>query len=220
MEIQNILWNIVKFGFFILIGILILWGYFWRVRNTDITYHDKYPQTLKLNSKAFDNYNMIPEKFSAEQGGISPPLTWSAVPKGAQSFALIITDPDLPSPKLKAVTFTHWILYNIPLDVRELPAGISNDELKRQKISIGDNGGGRKQFYPPCPILGTHEYFFRLYALDVKKIQPDTEKRKDILKAMEPHIIGYGELTGKYRCEKFSPIDALQNNINRILKGN
>jgi Raf kinase inhibitor-like YbhB/YbcL family protein len=92
----------------------------------------------------------------------------------------------------------HWVLYNIPGDVAGLDSGVTDTELSDLGIKVGPNWSGETRYYPPCPVSGRHRYVFRLYALDVDAIQPETDNRQGVLRAMENHVIAYGELNGFY----------------------
>ena len=215
-----LLWLAGGFGGFCLLALLLSIGHGRYVRHTDRVYHEELSKTLRLGSEAFEDHGLIPPEFSCEQAGdgrdVSPPLAWSGAPEGAKSFVLIAIDPDIPSSAIQFAEFTHWALYNIPADVMELPARISHADLNELGIRIGRNGAGQKQFYPPCPLSGTHDYLFRLYALGIDGIQPKKENKRSLLAAMEGYVLAYGELTGRYQCQKFDMKTALRWNMTRM----
>lgn len=148
---------------------------------------------IELKSKAFDNGGVIPEKYTCDGDDISPPLSWKSVPKETKSIALICDDPDAPTG-----TWVHWVVYNLPPDLRELKENI----IPERKI---ENGGiqGMNDFKKigyggPCPPGGTHRYFFKIYALDtVIDLGPGATK-SHLLIAMEGHILAKEDLMGKY----------------------
>jgi len=151
-------------------------------------------QGLELKSPAFVSGSMIPSLYTCQGKNISPPLTWSGAPAGTKSFVLICDDPDAP-----ILTWVHWVYYNIPASVTSLPEALSKTEKSAQggihgKSSFGDFGYGG-----PCPPWGTHRYFFKLYALDTMLTLPPGAKKKDVLKAMEKHILSQTELMGKFK---------------------
>ena len=153
-------------------------------------------QGLELKSSAFVSGSMIPSLYTCKGKNISPPLTWSGAPAGTKSFVLICDDPDAP-----ILTWVHWVYYNIPASVTSLTEALSKTEKPAQggihgKSSFGDFGYGG-----PCPPWGTHRYFFKLYALDTMLTLPSGAKKKDVLKAMENHVLNKAELIGKYKKE-------------------
>jgi len=148
---------------------------------------------IKITSAAFEEGGMIPRKYTCDGENVSPPLTWTSVPEGTRSIALICDDPDAPMG-----TFVHWVLFNLPPDITGLPEGVPT-------VSELDNGGkhgitdfGRVGYGGPCPPSGAHRYYFKLYALDTEVALPAGAKKKEALKAMEGHILGQGQLMGKY----------------------
>jgi hypothetical protein len=151
-------------------------------------------QGLELKSSAFVSGSMIPSLYTCEGKNISPPLAWSGAPAGTRSFVLICDDPDAP-----ILTWVHWVYFNIPASVTSLPEALSKSEKPAQggihgKSSFGDFGYGG-----PCPPWGTHRYFFKLYALDTMLTIPSGAKKKDVLKAMDKHVLSQTELIGKYK---------------------
>ena len=130
--------------------------------------------TLKLTSPAFGEGLSIPTRYTCEGDDVSPPLSWSGVPAGTKSLALIVDDPDAPDPKAPRMTWVHWVVYDMPVStvglpeaVRELPAG----------SRPGLNDWKRTGYGGPCPPIGRHRYFHKLYALDVELVQPAVEQR-------------------------------------------
>ncbi|MFA6571676.1 MAG: YbhB/YbcL family Raf kinase inhibitor-like protein [Bacteroidota bacterium] len=153
---------------------------------------DKKPMKMKISSSSFQEGTLIPQKFTCDGKNISPALEWQNVPKGTKSFALIVDDPDAPMG-----TWIHWVVYNIPSDVLEFPEDFSSSELNN-KVKQGSASNNKTGYHGPCPPNGTHRYFFKIYALDlVLEEEPGLTKEK-ILKKMEGHILGQGELMGKY----------------------
>jgi Raf kinase inhibitor-like YbhB/YbcL family protein len=146
-----------------------------------------------LSSNAFIQEAAIPTRYSCDGENISPPLEWGDPPQGTESFALILDDPDAPGG-----TWVHWILYNIPAEVRALPEAIPPEEELPDGSRHGENSFGRLDYGGPCPPSGTHRYFFKLYALDVTlDLEPGVDK-KTLLQAMEGHVLAEAELMGTY----------------------
>jgi Raf kinase inhibitor-like YbhB/YbcL family protein len=149
---------------------------------------------IKVVSSAFQEGGMIPADYTCDGKDISPPLSWSGVPEQAVTLALICDDPDAP-----LGTWVHWVLYNLPASVRELPAGVPPDERLANGAVQGRNDFRRLGYGGPCPPGGTHRYYFKLYALDkALDLKPGATK-KELLKAMEGHILAEGQLMGRYK---------------------
>lgn len=155
----------------------------------------EFSTSFELTSTAFTQGEPIPEKFSCQGEDVSPPLTWGDPPAGTQSLALIMDDPDAPGG-----TWDHWILFNISPDKRELQENlpITGKNVDPQAIFVGKNSWGRAEYGGPCPPSGTHRYFFKLYALDtVIDLLPGASK-KELLQAMDGHILAQAELMGTF----------------------
>ena len=141
---------------------------------------------MKITSPEFGHEELIPSKFTCDGKDINPPLLFEAIPPEAQSLALIVDDPDAPRR-----TWVHWVVYNIPLQ-----EGIEENSVPGD---LGRNDFKRRRYGGPCPPIGTHRYFFKLYALDTKlHLNADIEKG-DLEKAMEGHILDRAELIGRYK---------------------
>ncbi len=149
---------------------------------------------IKITSPAFEDGGLIPAKYTCDGADISPPLQWDAVPEGTQSIALISDDPDAP-----VGTWVHWVLFNLPADTRELAENIPPDKTLANGARQGITDFGRIGYGGPCPPSGTHRYFFKIYALDTKIDLAAGARKRDLLKAMEGHILSQGQLIGKYR---------------------
>ncbi|MCJ7777236.1 MAG: YbhB/YbcL family Raf kinase inhibitor-like protein [Sedimentisphaerales bacterium] len=149
---------------------------------------------IKVTSSAFKDEGLIPAKYTCDGDDISPPLQWDAVPQGAKSIALISDDPDAPMG-----TWVHWVLFNLPAEKNNLEENIPPDKTLPNGARQGANDFGRIGYGGPCPPSGTHRYFFKIYALDTKLSLQAGAKKSDLLKAMQGHILGQGQLTGKYK---------------------
>ena len=148
---------------------------------------------MTLTSSAFEQGGRIPTKHTGEAEDVSPALAWSNVPEGTQSFALICHDPDAPLVKPGAYGFVHWVLYDIPGDVRELAEGFDGGTL-----GVNDFGNAAYGGPAPPPGHGTHHYFFWLLALDAEPELPAGLEMWQLLKGIEPHVIGMNRLMGTY----------------------
>jgi Raf kinase inhibitor-like YbhB/YbcL family protein len=165
-------------------------------QDSAITYSDrtqlpKEVKTMKLASDAFNPQGFIPSKYTCDGDDISPALTWDEVPTGTQSIALIVDDPDAPRQ-----TFVHWVVYDLPATVRQLPEQMTSQKLGGVQ---GKNDFGKLGYGGPCPPSGTHRYFFKLYALDKQLGLAAGATKDQVLAAMEGHILAQAELIGKYK---------------------
>ena len=154
--------------------------------------------TLMLNSSAFDNGGEIPARYTCEGKDISPPLAWTGVPDAARSLVLIVDDPDAPDPKAPTRVWIHWVLYNLPPDLSALPEGVTAATLP-PGAAEGLNDWKRAGYGGPCPPIGRHRYFHRLYALDTVLEGMHTPTRAQVEAAMNGHVIAQAELLGTYQ---------------------
>lgn len=152
--------------------------------------------SMQLQSAAFTNGGAIPARYTCEGEDISPPLAWSGAPKEARSLALIVDDPDAPDPAAPKMTWVHWVLYNIPVteaglagQVKTLPAGTGE----------GLNDWKRTGYRGPCPPVGRHRYFFKLYALDTVLELSGAPTKAQLEKAMAGHVLAQATLMGTYQ---------------------
>jgi Raf kinase inhibitor-like YbhB/YbcL family protein len=150
---------------------------------------------MRLKSSAFKNEAAIPTQFTCEGENISPPLTWDGVPEKSQALALIVDDPDAPGG-----TFTHWVVYNLPLIPAGLEAGASLTDRLSEGLREGLNDFGKQGYGGPCPPRGhgEHRYFFRLYALGQKLTFEGLITRSQLLDAITGKTLGEAVLMGKY----------------------
>lgn len=153
---------------------------------------------LNITSPSFAHNGAIPARHACDGRDISPALAWTGVPAGTQSLALIVDDPDAPDPDAPKMTWVHWMLYNIPPGASGLTEGISDHDLPDGTMQ-GVNDWHRSGYGGPCPPIGRHRYFFKLYALDA--VLPDLKHpaKAALEKAMRGHVIGQAELIGLYQ---------------------
>jgi len=136
---------------------------------------------------------MIPRRYTCDGEDVSPPLEWNDVPEGTKSLALICDDPDS-----KAGIWVHWVIFNIPAAVRELPEDVPPERTLPDGSRQGLNDFNRIGYGGPCPAVGTHRYFFKLYALDkTLDLEPGATKAQ-VEEAMRGHILGECRLVGRY----------------------
>ena len=152
---------------------------------------------LTLRSKAFTDGGEIPTKYTCEGEDIAAPLEWEGVPEEARSLVLIIDDPDAPDPKAPKMTWVHWVLYSIPPDTSGLPEGAVSADLP-PGTKEGLNDWKRTGYGGPCPPIGRHRYFHKLYALDTVLKGMDRPTKAQIEAAMRGHVIAKTELVGTY----------------------
>ncbi len=151
---------------------------------------------LKITSSVFEDGGEIPAKYTCQGADVSPPLAFSGVPDGAKSLVLIVDDPDAPDPKAPKMTYVHWVLYNLPPDTRGFDEG-----AKTFPPGAGDgiNDWKRTGYGGPCPPIGRHRYFFKLYALDAKLASLDKPTKDAVLKAMQGHVLAEAQIIGTYQ---------------------
>ena len=153
--------------------------------------------TLKLTSTAFSDNGAIPAKYTCEGDDISPPLAWSGAPAGTQSLVLIVDDPDAPDPAKPQRVWVHWVLYNLPPDMTGLAEAVAERDLPKGNEG-GLNDWGRTGYGGPCPPIGRHRYFFKLYALDVRLKGLTSPRKAQVEAAMEGHVLAQATLIGTY----------------------
>ena len=160
---------------------------------------------MKLTSPSFATNGRIPAEHTCEGADTSPPLAWSDVPAGTKSLALVVDDPDAPDPKAPQTIWLHWIVYAIPPTVTALAAGASGSALPAGARE-GQNDWKASGWRGPCPPVGRHRYFFKLYALDVALDGATIATRADLQRAMAGHVLTAAGLVGLY--EKHGAPDA------------
>ena len=151
-----------------------------------------------IQSKSFRHNEMIPARYTCDGQDISPPLQWSGIPTEAKSLVLIVDDPDAPDPDAPKMTWVHWVLYNIPVDTPGLEENISSASLP-EGAKEGINDWDRKGYGGPCPPIGRHRYFFKIYALDTVLADLQQPTKKQLEEAIEGHILTKAELVGMYQ---------------------
>jgi Raf kinase inhibitor-like YbhB/YbcL family protein len=154
--------------------------------------------TLRIESSAFVAGGEIPVAHTCEGKDTSPPLDWSGLPDGTGSLALIVDDPDAPDPKAPKTTWVHWILYDMPPTVTGLSAAIFAKDLP-QGTREGLNDWKRSGYGGPCPPVGRHRYFHKLYALDTLLGDLGAPTKAQLEKAMHGHVLARAELMGTYQ---------------------
>ncbi len=152
--------------------------------------------SMQLTSPAFQNNTLIPEKYTCDSLGISPPLTITNVPKEAKSLVLLMDDPDIP--EIAKTTYhievwDHWVIFNMSPTLKEIQEG------KMPEGTLGKNSRGNLTYGGPCPPDREHRYFFKLYALDIKLDLPAGATKAQVEQAMQNHILTEAILIGRYK---------------------
>lgn len=156
--------------------------------------------SITVTSAAFLPHTEIPTKYTCEGEDVSPPLAWSGVPASVKSFALIVDDPDAPDPQAPKMTWVHWVLYNIPLAVTHLDEGAST--RLPPGVREGLNDWKRTGWGGPCPPIGRHRYYFKMYALDALLRDLGSPTKAALEEAMMGHVIAQGQLIATYQKKK------------------
>jgi Raf kinase inhibitor-like YbhB/YbcL family protein len=156
---------------------------------------------LRLFSSAFSDNGEIPSRYTCEGQDVSPPLAWSGAPGQTKSFALIVDDPDAPDPKAPRTIWVHWVLYNLPPITSSLPEAVAAEQLPAGTLS-GVNDWKRTGYGGPCPPVGRHRYFHKLYALDVELPDLHNPSKARLEQAMAGHVVDQAQLVGTYERRK------------------
>jgi Raf kinase inhibitor-like YbhB/YbcL family protein len=151
-----------------------------------------------ITSPAFADQSAMPARHTCEGADVSPALRWSGAPPSTRSFVLIVDDPDAPDPRAPQRTWVHWVVYNLPADTKHLTDDAAGQRLPDGALQ-GLNDWKREGYGGPCPPIGRHRYFHKLYALDT--MLPDLRRptKPQLVKAMEGHVLARAELVGTYQ---------------------
>jgi Raf kinase inhibitor-like YbhB/YbcL family protein len=154
--------------------------------------------TLKLSSPAFSDGGNIPIQYTCQGGDASPPLHWDGTPEETESFVLIVDDPDAPDPNAPKMVWVHWVVVNLPASVNNLPENASKNGLP-SGVVVGINDAKELSYHGPCPPIGEHRYFHKLYALDTMLTFAAPPTKRQVMQAMKGHILAEAQLVGVYR---------------------
>jgi Raf kinase inhibitor-like YbhB/YbcL family protein len=152
---------------------------------------------LTLRSTAFQHSAAIPRKYTCDGEDLAPPLEWRGAPPATRSFALIVDDPDAPDPAAPKMTYVHWVLYDVPAATSSLPEGARSESLPAGTRE-GINDWKRTGYGGPCPPIGRHRYFFKLYALDAMLGDLGKATKPQVEAALKGHVLEQTELIGTY----------------------
>ena len=154
--------------------------------------------TFTLQSSAFQHGGAIPRRYTCDGDDVSPPLRWSGAPEKTRCFALIVDDPDAPDPAAPKRVYVHWVLHDVPASVTSIDEDAEPLAVKAGARQ-GQNDWGRTGYGGPCPPIGRHRYFFKLYALDAALGHMGTPAKRDVERAMQGHVLATAELMGTYQ---------------------
>lgn len=153
---------------------------------------------LAIRSPAFADGGEIPTRFTCEGDDVSPALEWSGVPAGTKSLALIVDDPDAPDPRAPKMVYVHWVLYGLPPSATGLPEGVATAALPKGARE-GVNDWKRAGYGGPCPPIGRHRYYFKLYALSAELGELGRATKPKLLEAMKGKVIEEAVVMGTYQ---------------------
>ena len=153
---------------------------------------------LSLSSPVFTHNGPIPKLYTCQGKDISPAINWTGLPSGTKSVVLIVDDPDAPDPAAPKRTWVHWVLYNIAPSASGLPEAVNATGLP-SGTRQGRNDWDRTGYGGPCPPIGRHRYFHKLYALDIVLQDLKQPNKATVLEAIEGHVIESAELIGTYQ---------------------
>ena len=154
--------------------------------------------TLTIESSVFQNGGAIPRRYTCDAEDLSPPLRWTGAPDKTRAFALIVDDPDAPDPAAPKRVYVHWVLYDLPTSVTSIDEDGEARAVKA-RARQGKNDWSRTGYGGPCPPIGRHRYFFKLYALDTILGDLGTPTKKELENAMQGHVLATAELMGTYQ---------------------
>jgi Raf kinase inhibitor-like YbhB/YbcL family protein len=154
---------------------------------------------LTVTSSAFENDGWMPACCTCDEENVSPDLAWDGAPEGTRSFVVWMEDRDVPAPALRLFTWVHWLVYDIPADVTSLPEALPREAVVDSGAKQGVTSFRRPGYGGPCPPIGTHRYYFMVYALDtVLGLEPGKASSGAMRRAMEGHVLAEGLLVGRY----------------------
>jgi Raf kinase inhibitor-like YbhB/YbcL family protein len=157
--------------------------------------------TLQIHSTGFADGGEIPARYTCDGADTSPPLAWVGVPANTRSLVLIVDDPDAPDPAAPRMTWVHWVLYNLPPETAGLAEGVRDADLPPPAAG-GVNDWKRTGYGGPCPPVGRHRYFHKLYALDTVLTGLSEPTKAQVETAMQGHVLAQGQLIGTYQKKR------------------
>lgn len=170
-----------------------------RQRTSEESFLATLRKNITVSSGSFPAGGDMPTNCTCKGKEVSPALTWESSARDVESYVVLTTDYDVPTPILPIFNLSHWVVYNLPASVRSLPEGLTAEQVRMLGGKIGKNGTGDLRYIGPCPPIGRHAYVFRVYALDESLSFSEAPGKQEVLDAMKGHILGYGELTGYFQ---------------------
>ncbi len=158
--------------------------------------NNPHPRTIVVSSSAFKAGKRIPPLYTCNGEDYSPPLSWKGIPEGTKSIAVIVDSPDAPEDLVPGGIWIHWVVFNLPPDLKGLPERAS---VQKYGAIEGTNSWRKIGYGGPCPMFGIHRYYFKVYALDTKLDLDEKATKEDLLKAMEGHVLAKGQIMGRYK---------------------
>lgn len=165
----------------------------------EFDFHSSLEKSINLSSNDFEQNKPIPIEFTGLGEELSPSLYWDNLPPETKSLVITAVDYDGPSPNFKIFTIDHWVMFNINPSVDHIDKAITLEALEKQGMNSGLNINGEVDYVGPNPPMGTHKYYFRIYALSVPSLDLDKPTRKALMEEIKDNIIAYGELIGTYK---------------------
>ena len=191
----------------ILLGILLVFGVLVVIlhiratnqREREAEAQSTLKKTLAVSSRSFPPNGDMPVSCSCRGNEKSPALLWETTQPSIESYAVLMTDYDVPTPAFPVFNLSHWVVYDLPASVRSLPEGVTTEQMRLLGGKTGKNSPGDIKYIGPCPPFGRHAYWFRVYALDRMLRFSTVPDKQAILDAMQGHVLGYGELKGYFQ---------------------
>lgn len=178
-------------------GLLVFSPAIWNALDASSQVRKESVMPLTIQSPAFQPDGNIPRLHTCEGNDVSPPLQWQGEPANTKSFAIVVDDPDAPDPKAPKMTWVHWVAYNLPASTHALPEGASRKMPAGARD--GKNDWKRPGFGGPCPPVGRHRYFHKIYALDIELPDLHEPTKAQLEAVMKGHIVAQAELVGTYQ---------------------
>lgn len=175
-------------------ALIVLFIYIFAVQGYLYSNEGEVNMKIKVTSSAFKEGEMIPSRYTCDGDDVSPDIGWDGIPIEAKSIALISDDPDAPRG-----TWVHWVMYNMPPELKGLPEAVPPDKILDNGSVQGMNDSQQIGYGGPCPPGGVHRYYFKVYALDVRLSLGPGATKKDLEDAMKGHILAEGQLMGRYK---------------------
>lgn len=167
-----------------------------RLRVARVADLHEHAASMTISASGFGGGGDIPTQFTCRGASDSPELAWSGAPVGTKSYVIVMRDDDVPHPLFSIATFTHWLLYNIPVSRTSIAAKVPAQALADAQIEVGQNSDQADGYFAPCPPMGRHIYTVSIYAIDLAHITPSSNDADALFDVIKGHVLGYGEVSG------------------------